>query len=403
MARIDSIFRTETKRSENHPKRITKWIHYTKLKDHKKQYCNGNRKEIEKLADLIETSGEVLQDLCVRKIDTDEYEIIAGHKRCQACKLLVEERGKEEYAFLPCYIKNMSDVQSEFSLYSSNGYHDKTDYEKMHELEKMKYLLENFPEEFPQVKTGRIVEKLAKLLNMKKSTVGEYLTIAKNLGEKGMEKFQAGELKKSAAVELSGMPVEQQDSLIEQGITSHREIKKIRQENRNESGTTSPEREKETYKEKEESQADDKKDSFPPSDERKNPAKETRIVPDQPQPVNLIHSRESEDILNLKNNEERKKWLRDYKSWGIWYIDEHIGCTYYKYDFANGARLIAETYKTPAVHHMPEHESCYLHLVGGPKPPKYGMWERHENYVKFPDSETALVEFLKYAQKGNSK
>ena len=403
MARIDSIFRTETKRSENHPKRITKWIHYTKLKDHKDQYCNGNREEIEKLADLIETSGEVLQDLCVRKIDTDEYEIIAGHKRRRACKLLVEERGKEEYAFLPCYVKNMSDVQSEFSLYSSNGYHDKTDYEKMHELEKMKYLLENFPEEFPQVKTGRIVEKLAKLLNMKKSTVGEYLTIAKNLGEKGMEKFQAGELKKSAAVELSGMPVEQQDSLIEQGITSHRDIKKIRQENKNESGTTSPEREKGTYKEKEESQADNKKDSFSPSDERKNPAKETRIVPDQRQPVNLIHSRESEDILNLKNNEERKKWLRDYKSWGIWYIDKHIGCTYYKYDFANGARLIAETYKTPAVHHMPEHESCYLHLVGGPKPPKHGMWERHENYVKFPDSETALVEFLKSAQKGNSK
>ena len=64
--------------------------------------------------------------------------------------------------------------------------------------------------------------------------------------------------------------------------------------------------------------------------------------------------------------------------------------------------MIAETYKNPANHYMPEHESCYLHLVGGPKPPK-GMWERHENYVKFPDSETALVEFLKYVQKGNSK
>lgn len=402
MARIDSIFKTETKRSENHPKRITKWIHYTKLKDHKDQYCNGNREEIEKLADLIETTGEVLQDLCVRKTDTDEYEIIAGHKRRQACKLLVEERGKEEYAFLPCYVKNMSDVQSEFSLYSSNGYHDKTDYEKMHELEKMKYLLENFPEEFPQVKTGRIVEKLAKLLNMKKSTVGEYLTIAKNLGEKGMEKFQAGELKKSAAVELSGMSVEEQDSLIEQGIISHREIKKIRQEKKNEPVTTSPEQEKETYKEEKINRTDNKKDDLAPSDERNTPTKEAETVPEQTQAVIPVHSKETDEILSLKNNEERKKWLRDYKSWGVWYIDEHIGCTYYKYDFANGARLIAETYKNPANHYMPEHESCYLHLVGGPKPPK-GMWERHENYVKFPDSETALVEFLKYVQKGNSK
>ena len=42
---------------------------------------------------------------------------------------------------------------------------------KLHELERMKYLLENYPEEFPQVKTGRIVEKsLLKLLNMKRTT-----------------------------------------------------------------------------------------------------------------------------------------------------------------------------------------------------------------------------------------
>ena len=93
MARIDSIFKSETKKAEQHPKRITKWIHYTKLHDNKDQYCNAPDKEaIEALADLIEADGEVLQDLLVRKTDTDEYEIVAGHKRRQACRLLVEER-----------------------------------------------------------------------------------------------------------------------------------------------------------------------------------------------------------------------------------------------------------------------------------------------------------------------
>ncbi len=100
MANINTIFETSTKRAEAHPKRITKWIHYTKLQDNEGQYCNEkDKEEIEALADMIEADGEVLQDLLVRKVDTDEYEIIGGHKRCRACRLLVEERGKEEFAF----------------------------------------------------------------------------------------------------------------------------------------------------------------------------------------------------------------------------------------------------------------------------------------------------------------
>lgn len=106
----------------------------------------------------------------------------------------------------------------------------------------------------------------------------------------------------------------------------------------------------------------------------------------------------------LKNNEQRKEWLRNYKDWGLWYEDENIGCKYYKYDFENGARLIAETYLVPKNRYFDEHETCYLHLVGGPEPPKdktgcYGKWQRHEKYNKFPSSETELVEFLKYVQK----
>lgn len=107
----------------------------------------------------------------------------------------------------------------------------------------------------------------------------------------------------------------------------------------------------------------------------------------------------------LKNNDQRKEWLRDYKAWGLWYEDEHIGCKYYKYDFENGARLIAETYLVPKSQYFAEHETCYLHLVGGPEPPKdktgcYGKWQKHEKYNRFPNSETELVEFMKFAQRG---
>ena len=226
MAKIDSIFKKEIKKAEPRQKRVVKWIHFTKLVDHEDQYCNEKSKEeIEALADLIEADGEILQDLLVKRIGQDEYKIIAGHKRRRACKLLAEKRGLEQFSFCPCYVMDVSDVQAEFRLYSSNGYHEKTEYEKMRELERMRYLLEHYPDEFPQARNGRMVERLAKLFNMKKTTVGEYLTISKNLGDKAMDKFQDGTIKKSAALELASMRETDQDKILDQGITKLKEIK----------------------------------------------------------------------------------------------------------------------------------------------------------------------------------
>ena len=106
----------------------------------------------------------------------------------------------------------------------------------------------------------------------------------------------------------------------------------------------------------------------------------------------------------MKNNDQRKEWLRNYKSWGLWYEDKNVGIKYYKYDFANGARLIVEElapdpseksqWYTPGEHH-------YMHLVGGPKPECKNDkgWSYHSRYNKYPNSETELVEFLKEIQK----
>lgn len=100
----------------------------------------------------------------------------------------------------------------------------------------------------------------------------------------------------------------------------------------------------------------------------------------------------------FKNNDQRKEWLRNYQAWGLWYEDKNIGARYYKYDFDNGARLIAETYVQPegVGYFIPER--CYLHLIGGPVDNK-NKWSVHANYCKYPNSETELIEFLKYIQK----
>ena len=107
----------------------------------------------------------------------------------------------------------------------------------------------------------------------------------------------------------------------------------------------------------------------------------------------------------MKNNDQRKEWLRNYKNWGLWYTDNHTGVKYYKYDFENGARLIVEEYeKEPLPEnswYVPE-EPYYMHLIGGPEPDRKGeipKWTYHSKYNKYPNSETELVEFLKEIQK----
>lgn len=436
MARIDRMFDdTGVKKAEPHPKRETKWLHYTKLVDHQAQYCNEkSRSEIETLAGLIDADKGVLQNLLVRKIDTDEYEIIAGHKRCRACKWLVEEDGKKQYEFLPCTVENLSDVQAEFQLYSSNRFHEKNDYERMHELERMKYLLETYPEEFPHLQTGRMVERLAKQMGIKRSTVGEYLNISNNLGEKGKEEFRKGNLKKSAAVELCSLPEKEQEKLIEQGITSHKEIKALKENRKKDaneqltgqykvvntemdmeeedvpkSGTQSTK--PDTVDDEEENVpkfgtqttkpdiVDDEEEDVPKSGTQST---EPDTVDGEEEDVPKSGTQSTEAVMasklpEMKNSDQRRKWLRNYKEWGIWYKDDHIGAVYYKYDFPDGTRLIAETYPD-------DYTMAFMHLVGGPKEREtnqYGIpkYPYHKRYQRHPDSETELIEFLKAVQK----
>ena len=109
----------------------------------------------------------------------------------------------------------------------------------------------------------------------------------------------------------------------------------------------------------------------------------------------------------MKNNDQRKEWLRAYKDWGLWYEDKNISVKYYKYDFQNGARLIVEEYAPDPGEQKSwwvsrTTETYYMHLVGGPEPDRAGgvpKWTYHTRYDKFPNSETELCEFLKGLQK----
>lgn len=100
----------------------------------------------------------------------------------------------------------------------------------------------------------------------------------------------------------------------------------------------------------------------------------------------------------LKNNDQRKEWLGNYKSWGLWYRDENIDVNYYKFDFEDGSRLIVSEYPKRHCYWSDKSEDeRFYHLLEKNKKSykkKYDEAFRHS-----ADSETYLVDFLKNMQK----
>ncbi len=118
--------------------------------------------------------------------------------------------------------------------------------------------------------------------------------------------------------------------------------------------------------------------------------------------ASIVELHEQPGLPIMKNNDQRREWLRNYKDWGIWYEDKNIGAKYYRYEFENGAELIVDEY-VKSNEYAGEWMAPFYHLVGGPEPPKgsygEGKWTKHEKYERYPNSETELVEFLKFIQK----
>ena len=109
---------------------------------------------------------------------------------------------------------------------------------------------------------------------------------------------------------------------------------------------------------------------------------------------------EQPELLAMKNNDQRKAWLKNYKAWGLWYRDEHIDVNYYKYDFEDGSRLIVAEF--PQREHIwtdEKYDQVYYHLIECGKR-KYRSDKVYEDkYQYHSNSETELVEYLKKIQK----
>ncbi len=113
------------------------------------------------------------------------------------------------------------------------------------------------------------------------------------------------------------------------------------------------------------------------------------------------HPESREQLPKFRNNEERKKWLNEYKAWGLWYRDGNIDVNYYKYDFKDGSRLIVAEYpQRESTWSAEKSDEYHLHLLQKGKQ-KYGSKKTYDTqYCNSTDCETYLVEFIKNLQKG---
>lgn len=101
----------------------------------------------------------------------------------------------------------------------------------------------------------------------------------------------------------------------------------------------------------------------------------------------------------LKNDEQRKVWVENYKAWGLWYTDNYIDVNYYKYDFPDGSRLIAAEYPDRESYWSDEKaDEVYYHLLERGKE-KYDKTTYDEKFRNSTNGITEIIKFLKKVQK----
>ena len=182
---------------------------------------------IDELAEAIELSGCIEQNLVVKPEAHGKYEVIAGHRRRLAALKLVEE-GKEEYRKVPCRIKKESDeIRDRLSLIFTNATaRQLTDWEKVKQAEELKEVLTEYKKALQEEnkdkpkeereRIGRIREIVAGMLNTSTTQVGRMEAISNNLSQEFKGELEKGNINISTAHELSRLDEEGQKKAYEQ-------------------------------------------------------------------------------------------------------------------------------------------------------------------------------------------
>lgn len=180
----------------------------------KENFYSTNAEGIQELKDSIEAFG-LQQNLVVKRIDNNKYEIIAGHRRYLALKKLYEE-GKEQFQYAPCKIQIEEDsIKDKLILLITNSTaRQLTEWEKTQQAERLRELLTEYKKQ--EKLPGRIREIVADILNVSTSKIARMESISKNLSEDLKEEFKDNNINISTAYEASKLQDKQQEEIYEE-------------------------------------------------------------------------------------------------------------------------------------------------------------------------------------------
>lgn len=97
--------------------------------------------------------------------------------------------------------------------------------------------------------------------------------------------------------------------------------------------------------------------------------------------------------LNLRNKEERERWLNDFRNWGVWLDVPEVNKTFYRFNFKNGCAIVVEVgieyYDAYSVQRGNAHERISYSIIDS----------EHKQFNSQGDSFTMVIQWLtKYSK-----
>lgn len=189
-----------------------KMIDVDKLHSSEDNYFELNR--IEELADTILGQGSVKENLIVTPLPEGNYEIISGHRRAAAVRLLLQ-RGEKIPKFVPCLIQDYSNNDDKvLNLILMNVTARRlSDAELWTSYEKVDAILKKKKE--AGEKFGRIRDTLAGYLGVSSSQIGKLQNIEKYATDKVKEAVSNGSISISTANQIARLDEKEQEAIVD--------------------------------------------------------------------------------------------------------------------------------------------------------------------------------------------
>ena len=202
-----------------------KMIDIDELHESKDNFFQVDR--IEEFADTIMGQGGVKDNLVVRPLESGGYEIISGHRRRAAVRLLLD-RGENISRLLPCLVQNYTDEDTKLLdiVLMNISARQISDAEMWKSYEIVDRILKS--KKSAGEKFGRIREKLAEYLGVSASQVSKMQNVDKNAIEPVKNAVSNGEISISTANEIARLSEDEQEEIMQSDLDkiSHKEIKK---------------------------------------------------------------------------------------------------------------------------------------------------------------------------------